>query len=81
MKVSLGLTRFFAGFAGTGTDHPVQQIGADQGAQSLAEDDQRSIQGDYGFSTAVGLFNTVINIVLLISMNSIVKKLNDGKGI
>ena len=39
------------------------------------------LDGDYGFSTAVGLFNTVINIVLLISMNSIVKKLNDGKGI
>ena len=39
------------------------------------------IQGDYGFSTAVGLFNTVINVVLLISMNMIVKKMNDGKGI
>lgn len=39
------------------------------------------IDGDYGFSTAVGLFNTVINIVLLISMNTIVKKMNDGKGL
>ena len=39
------------------------------------------LDGDYGFSTAVGLFNTVINVVLLISMNSIVKKLNDGKGV
>lgn len=39
------------------------------------------IDGDYGFSTAVGLFNTVINVVLLISMNAIVKKMNDGKGI
>lgn len=39
------------------------------------------LDGDYGFSTAVGLFNTVINIVLLISMNSIVKKMNEGKGI
>ena len=39
------------------------------------------IQGDYGFSTAVGLFNTVINVVLLISMNMVVKKMNDGKGI
>ncbi|MDE7243868.1 MAG: ABC transporter permease subunit [Oscillospiraceae bacterium] len=39
------------------------------------------IDGDYGFSTAVGLFNTVINVVLLISMNSIVKKMNEGKGI
>ena len=37
------------------------------------------IDGDYGFSTAVGLFNTVINVILLISMNSIVKKMNEGK--
>ena len=37
--------------------------------------------GDYGFSTAVGLFNTVINVILLISMNAIVKKMNDGKGV
>ncbi len=39
------------------------------------------IDGDYGFSTAVGLFNTVINVILLISMNSLAKKINDGKGI
>lgn len=39
------------------------------------------LDGDYGFSTAVGLFNTVINIILLISMNAIVKKMNDGKGV
>jgi putative aldouronate transport system permease protein len=39
------------------------------------------LDGDYGFSTAVGLFNTVINVVLLISMNFIVKKMNDGKGL
>ncbi len=39
------------------------------------------LDGDYGFSTAVGLFNTVINVILLISMNTIVKKLNDGKGV
>ncbi|MBR2822916.1 MAG: sugar ABC transporter permease [Clostridia bacterium] len=39
------------------------------------------LDGDYGFSTAVGLFNTVINIILLISMNAIVKKINEGKGI
>lgn len=39
------------------------------------------LDGDYGFSTAVGLFNTIINIVLLISMNTIVKKMNEGKGI
>ncbi len=39
------------------------------------------IDGDYGFSTAVGLFNTVINVILLISMNALAKKVNDGKGI
>ena len=39
------------------------------------------LDGDYGFSTAVGLFNTIINIILLISMNQIVKKMNEGKGI
>ena len=39
------------------------------------------LDGDYGFSTAVGLFNTVINIILLIPMNAIVKKMNEGKGI
>ncbi len=39
------------------------------------------VGGDYGFSTAVGLFNTVINVVLLISMNQIVKRMNEGKGI
>lgn len=39
------------------------------------------LDGDYGFSTAVGLFNTVINIILLIVTNKIVSKMNDGKGI
>lgn len=39
------------------------------------------LDGDYGFSTAVGLFNTVINVILLVSMNTIVKKMNDGKGV
>ena len=38
------------------------------------------LDGNYGFSTAVGLFNTVINVILLISMNEIVKRMNDGKG-
>ena len=36
---------------------------------------------DYGFSTAVGLFNTVINVILLVSMNTLVKRMNEGKGI
>jgi putative aldouronate transport system permease protein len=39
------------------------------------------LDGDYGFSTAVGLFNTVINVILLITMNTIVKRMNEGKGI
>lgn len=42
---------------------------------------QGILDGDYGFSTAVGLFNTVINVILLVSMNAIVKKMNEGKGI
>lgn len=32
---------------------------------------------NYGYSTAVGLFNTVINVILLISANYITGKLND----
>lgn len=39
------------------------------------------LDGDYGFSTAVGLFNTVINLILLVSVNKIVQKMNDGKGL
>ena len=39
------------------------------------------LDGDYSFSTAVGLFNTVINVILLIAVNKIVAKMNEGKGI
>ncbi|WP_124067131.1 ABC transporter permease subunit [Clostridium sp. E02] len=39
------------------------------------------LNGDYGFSTAVGLFNSLINIILLIFVNKIVAKLNDGQGL
>ncbi|MBO5032303.1 MAG: sugar ABC transporter permease [Lachnospiraceae bacterium] len=39
------------------------------------------LNGDYGFSTAVGLFNSVINIILLILVNKIVAKMNDGQGL
>jgi len=39
------------------------------------------ISGDYSYSTAVGLFNTVINVILLIVVNKIVEKLNDGQGL
>ena len=39
------------------------------------------LNGDYGYSTAVGLFNSVINVILLIAVNWVVKKLNDGEGL
>jgi putative aldouronate transport system permease protein len=37
--------------------------------------------GDYSFSTAVGLFNSVINVILLIFVNEVVKKFNEGEGL
>lgn len=39
------------------------------------------ISGDYSYSTAIGLFNTVINVILLIVVNKVVEKLNDGQGL
>jgi len=36
---------------------------------------------DFSFGSAIGLFNTVINLILLIIVNTIVKKLNEGEGI
>ncbi len=39
------------------------------------------LSGDYSFSTAVGLFNTVINVIFLITVNQIVKKMNEGQGL
>lgn len=39
------------------------------------------LDGDYSFSTAVGLFNTVINVILLIAVNKIVARMNEGQGI
>jgi len=39
------------------------------------------LSGDYSFSTAVGLFNTVINVIFLIAVNQIVKKMNEGQGL
>ncbi len=39
------------------------------------------LNGDYGYSTAVGLFNSVINVILLIAVNWVVKKLNEGEGL
>ena len=37
--------------------------------------------GDYAYSAAVGLFNSVINVILLVTVNFVVKKLNEGKGL
>lgn len=37
--------------------------------------------GDYSYSAAIGLFNSVINIILLVLVNSVVKKLNEGDGL
>ncbi len=37
--------------------------------------------GDYGYSTAIGLFNAVINVILLVSVNRVVKRLNEGEGL
>ena len=37
--------------------------------------------GDYGYSTAVGLFNSIINVILLLTVNAIVKRLNEGEGL
>lgn len=39
------------------------------------------LNGDYGYSTAVGIFNSVINVVLLLLVNKVVSKLNDGEGL
>ena len=39
------------------------------------------LDGDYSFSTAVGLFNTVINVIMLLIVNKTVSKLNDGQGL
>ncbi|QGQ96058.1 sugar ABC transporter permease [Paenibacillus psychroresistens] len=37
--------------------------------------------GDYAYSAAVGLFNSVINVILLIFVDFVVKKLNEGEGL
>lgn len=37
--------------------------------------------GDYSFSTAVGLFNSIINVILLLMVNGIVKRFNEGEGL
>lgn len=43
---------------------------------------KRGLQaGDYSYSTAVGLFNSIINLFLLIVANSLVKRLSDGESL
>lgn len=43
---------------------------------------KRGLQaGDYAYSTAVGLFNSIINVALLIFANSVVKKLSEGESL
>lgn len=37
--------------------------------------------GDYGYSTAVGLFNSIVNLILLVAVNYVVSKLNEGEGL
>ncbi|MGI6156777.1 MAG: ABC transporter permease [Enterococcus lemanii] len=37
--------------------------------------------GNYAYSAAVGLFNMVINVILLLIVNQITKRLNDGQGL
>lgn len=39
------------------------------------------LSGDYAFSAAVGLFNSVINVILIILVNSVVKRMNEGEGL
>ncbi|GAJ62406.1 binding-protein-dependent transport system membrane protein [Streptococcus parauberis] len=39
------------------------------------------VSGDYSYSTAVGIFNSVINMILLFSVNKIVERMNNGEGI
>lgn len=36
---------------------------------------------NYSYSTAIGLFNSLINIILLLSVNTLVKKVNEGEGL
>lgn len=43
---------------------------------------KRGLQaGDYAYSTAVGLFNSVINVALLVFANTVVKKLSEGESL
>lgn len=39
------------------------------------------VSGDYSYSTAVGLFNALINVILLVAVNQIVKRMNNNEGL
>ena len=39
------------------------------------------LDGNYSFSTAVGLFNTIVNVIMLILVNKTVSKMNDNQGL
>nr|WP_235864138.1 ABC transporter permease subunit [Sutcliffiella halmapala] len=39
------------------------------------------LAGNFSFATAVGLFNAIINVILLVFVNQVVKKLNEGEGL
>lgn len=43
---------------------------------------KRGLQlGDYSYSTAVGLFNSIINVLLLIFANNLVKRISEGESL
>ena len=35
------------------------------------------LQSDYSYSTAIGLFNSVVNMVLMLTVNFIAKRISD----
>ena len=39
--------------------------------------DLESATGDYGYATAIGLFNSVINLILIVSVNAVSKKVTE----
>ncbi|MFD0960571.1 ABC transporter permease [Paenibacillus chungangensis] len=39
------------------------------------------VDAQYSFSTAVGLFNSIVNVILLVSVNSIVRRINNSNSL
>lgn len=35
------------------------------------------IAGQYSYSTAIGLFNTLVNVIIVLSANAFIKKISD----